>query len=146
MDWLHHFMHLKNPPEDLYNPLVLDEFDFGEKGFSKTYKVLPKFKDFHEVGVVFDESGFEAKHKYSGLLKIVFMCGNSIILRKQIDRFNRAWFLDNNMEKIKKLSFITFESSLCENYSEIDIKLTVERPDIVLSQKGRLYISVSAVP
>ena len=40
-----HIWHLTFPPEDLYEPIVVDEFKFHEKGFEKRYVLKPKYLD-----------------------------------------------------------------------------------------------------
>ncbi len=142
---IYHLIHLNNPPTGLFTPLVVDSFLFSENGYYKTYKVSPKHKDFHEIGVLFQDEGLDSKHNFEGILGIEFLCGANVVTEKQVNSFQNSWYMDKEMKKINKASFSTFSSLLCGNLEDIEIKVTVKKPDVLIEKSSRLYIAVSAV-
>lgn len=143
---IYHLIHLNKPPTDLYTPLVVDKFMFSEKGYSKTYKVSPKYKDIHEVGVLFQDEGLDSKYQFEGVLGIELLCGVNVVTEKNANSFQYSWFMDKEMKKINKASFETFSSLLCGTLEEIGVRVTVKKTDLLIEDSGKLYIAVSAVP
>ena len=143
---IYHLIHLNKPPADLYAPLIVDKFLFSENGYSKTYNVSPKYKDIYEVGVLFQDEGLDSKYKFEGVLGIELLCGANVVIEKEANSFQNSWFMDNEMKKIKKVSFGTFNSLLCGNLEKIGVRVTVKKADFLIEDFGKLYIAVSAVP
>ena len=44
-----HVYHLVTEPQDLYAPIVVDDFHFYTKDYAKEYALNPKYRDTHEV-------------------------------------------------------------------------------------------------
>lgn len=44
-----HLFHLVTQPQDLYAPIVEDDFQFYSKGYMKEYELTPSYRDIHEV-------------------------------------------------------------------------------------------------
>lgn len=133
--------HMLISPNDLYAPIVTDDFHFYEKGFSKTYSLEPKYLDFYDCGFSIDG---EISHdfKFNGVIKFEFYLKDKKLFENivmQAKTFTR-----------REVSLIHFEVPLMGKYKDdIKIKVTVLEPDLNLLQHKdslRLYIGVSSTP
>lgn len=147
---IRHLLHLIITPKDLYEPIVIDNFQFYEKGFSKTYLLQLKYLDIYEVGFFSDKKDIQATYKFQGKLKAEFFYEDKFLFEKMATSWRTAEYVDGDMKYFKKISLIDFEIPIKGRYKEnISVKLTVLEPDKqseIFGDSIKLYISVSAIP
>jgi hypothetical protein len=137
---IRHFVHLLIPPNDLYRPIISDNFLFYEKGFNKTYPLEPKYLDFYDCGFTTDYE-IQPDYKFNGKIKFEFFWKNKQLFERTVTR-------PKTFSK-KEVSLIHFEIPFLGKYKkDISMKVTVLEPDIVLKDKKsiKLYIAVSGTP
>ena len=149
---MRHILHLAFPPEDLYEPIVIDEFLFYEKGFTRTYRLTPKYLDSYTIGLISDTQNILGGYKFSGKLKAEFFWNNKFLFEKIAISQVSTYYADGDkkMEYLKKVFLINFDVPLKGKYKDdIDIRLTVLEPDENLKQYGdsiKIFIGVSSIP
>lgn len=145
-----HLYHRIFAPKDLYYPIVSDNFLFYEKGFSKTYLLIPKYFDFYDFGFLIGKEGLSSKYKFNGEIQLEFFWKDKALLKKVVTSIDTVWYIEGDMTKYKKVSLMRFEIPLLGEYiDDIKVKITVLEPDQKLSKYGdsiKLYIAVSTTP
>ena len=151
-----HFIHLIVTPEDLYKPIVYDEFIFHTKGHTKTYSLETKYNDYYSIGIIFENkdmpSGYATKSKYNfnGKLKIDFFSRELLVSSKIISSFASVTYKKNDMNYLEKVSLSVFEVPLMGKYKRnISIRVSVLEPDNELknyADSARLFIGISGTP
>lgn len=147
---IRHLMYLIVTPKDLYKPIIIDNFLFYEKGFSKTYSLQPKYLDIYEIGFLSDKKDIPLSYKFQGKLKVEFFYKDKFLFEKIATSYNAAWLVNGDSEHFKEISLLAFEIPLLGKYrNDVSIKITVLEPDIQIEafkNPVKLYISVSAIP
>ncbi len=145
-----HLMHLVSPPRDLYKPIIIDNFLFYEKGFSRTYSLQPKYLDIYEIGFFSDKKVILSSYKFQGKLKVEFFYKDKFLFEKIVTSYKAAWLANGDSDHFKEISLLAFEMPLLGKYkNDVSIKIAVLEPDIQLEafkNSVKLYISVSAIP
>jgi hypothetical protein len=151
-----HIFHLMVTPEDLYNPIVYDEFLFYIKGHEKTYSLETKYNDYYSIGIIFTNndmpSGYATKSKYTfnGKLKIEFFYKDLLVSSEIISSYVRLIYSKNDMNYLEKISLSVFEVPLMGKYKKnISVKVSVLEPDNKLknyADSARLFIGISGNP
>ncbi len=135
-------------PTDFHTPVVYDDFNFHEDGFTKTYNLKPKYNTFHVVGFVIDK-GITSKYRFNGELEIAFFKGDKFLCNKISDHWIIAIYMDNEMKKYKDIELVRFEFPILRKYSkDIKIKIKVLKGDKQLEplkDNIKLYISASSM-
>lgn len=148
--WVRHIFHQIITPKDLYQPIVIDNFLFFKKNFSKTYLLQPKYLDIYEIGFFSDTSAIPSKYKFKGKIKAEFFWKGKFLFDELITSINNAWYANGDMTKYKEVSLMSFEIPLQGKYkNDISVKLTVLEPDQELENYQdsiKLHIVVSAAP
>lgn len=142
-----------NPPEDLYKPIVYDNFDFHKIGFSKSYKLNYKYFDTYEIEIVDKEkkipSGFlETNKEFSldGKIKIEFFSNDNLIYKKIVNDVVGGAFNINDFNFYETVVLLTFDIPIDINYfNNLSMKLTVLEP-IAKLPESYLKISVKVFP
>ncbi len=147
---IRHLIHLVIQPKDLYQPIIIDDFLFYEKGFTKTYFLEPKYLDIYEIGFLAEKADISSKYKYKGKIKAEFFWKGKLLFDRIVSSYNAAWSVNGDTEHFKEISLLKFEIPLQGKYkNDITIKLTVLEPDQELKKYAdsiKLYIAVSAIP
>ncbi len=147
---IRHLFHLIFPPNNLYQPIVLDKFLFYEKGFTKTYYLKPNYLDIYEIGFLIDKNGIESTYKFKGKIKVEFFVKDEFLIGSMITSMDSALYKGTNMTYYKQISLYKFDIPLQEKYiNDLSVKLTVLEPVQELkrfSDNVTLYIAVSATP
>jgi hypothetical protein len=145
------------PPRDLYEPLVVDKFEFAEQNYSKEYLLKPKYKDRYEIVIEVApntiKSGWgekEKEYQFTGELKAEFFHGLKKIHENIITDFNSAHYQDGNLKYYKSISLFSFSLPI-EGWRlrETKLKLTALKPDKFLEKHKadiRLKVRVSPIP
>jgi hypothetical protein len=151
-----HFLHLIVTPEDLYDPIVYDEFLFYNKGYSKTYSLKTKYNDYYSIGIIFENrdmpSGYATNPKYTfnGKLKIEFFYKDLLVSSEIVSSYVRFLYSKNDMNYLEKISLSVFEVPLMGKYKkDISVMVSVLEPDNELknyADSARLYIGISGTP
>ncbi len=145
-----HILHLASPPEDLYKPIITDDFLFYEKGFTKTYQLKPKYLDRYMIGLVSEKQNISWGYKFSGKIKAEFFWKDTFLFEKIITSSYASGQADNNTKYFKNTYLSNFEVPLNGKYKDdISVRLTVIEPDEQLREYGdtiKLTIGVSAIP
>ncbi|MBT4760925.1 MAG: hypothetical protein HOO06_04430 [Bdellovibrionaceae bacterium] len=147
--------HSFSKPKDFYTPLVSDsDFDFSQKGFTKEYKILPKYRYDHEIALSFAKNTFHSNfrnggkgYEFLGIFKVEIYLKKKLIREMLISEYNASYFQ-------KGLSFYR-TTSLKSKFSPpiswlrlvpILVKVTQLKVDKVLSKnndKVKLVLRVS---
>jgi hypothetical protein len=144
---IRHLAHLIAPPEDLYQPIIVDKFLFYEKGFTKTYSLKPTYLDIYEIGFSVGGEGITSKYKFKGKLKVEFFWKDKFLFNDVITKWKQAWDKENDMTHFKEISLYKFDMPLKGKYkNDVSVKITVLEPDDSLKELSDLiglYIKVS---
>ncbi len=146
---LFYLWHDINPPKDLYVPIIVDDFRFYEKDFSKTYNLKPKYNDTYVFGISTNEKELDSKYRFNGKIKLEFFSGNEPVFEQIVIKMDVAWYLNNDINWYKKIALSYFEIPLHGKYrKDISVRVTVLEPDLELKDKKslKLYMAVSATP
>ena len=148
--WMRSITHSIFEPEDLYKPIVTDDFLFYEKGFTRTYTLKPKYLDYYMIGFVSGKQNISREYKVKGKLKAEFFWKDKFLFEKVATSQCAFWQSDNDHAHYKGIDLIDFEVPLNGKYKDdISVRLTVLEPDEGLKEYGdsiRLSIAVSAIP
>jgi len=123
-----HFLHMVNPPEDLYKPIVLDAIPLWEVGFSKSYSLAPKYMDLYMISLLAKNQDISTKEKILGRLKVEFIWQGKTISEYEVTSIKGGWGADNDkeMKYYKEIFILRFWMPLQEKYSDdVSIRLTV---------------------
>jgi hypothetical protein len=146
---LRHLINNAIAPRDLYQPIVMDDFKFYEKGFNKTYQLKPKYLDIYEIGLIGGEEGIESTYKFKGKLHVEFFCNKKPLYNRIITSWDNATYKSGDMTRFERIALHQFNVPLKDKYIDnIEIKITVLEPDmrITNSTQEKIYIAVSSIP
>ena len=147
---IRHLYHLIVAPDDLYEPIVRDNFLFYEKGFTKSYTLHPKYLDIYDLGIISVHEELSSKYKFSGKLSVEFLWKDKVLSTEMADSIESATYVEGDMKKYKKVSLMSFEIPFSGKYKDdISIRISVIEPDQELKEYGdsvRLFLAVSASP
>ena len=76
---LRHLVNITFFSKDLCEPIIVDKFSFGQKSFTKTYKLKPKYLDYYEVNLFSKKEDIPIKFNYTGKLEIIVIHKNKIV-------------------------------------------------------------------
>jgi hypothetical protein len=150
LNGIRHFYHLLVAPDDLYNPIVTDNFLFYKKGFQKTYTLHPKYFDSYDLSIAFLNKYISSKYKFSGKLLVEFLYKGEVISKKIADQIITAGYVGSDTSEYKEIALLTFEIPIIGKYKDnISVRITVLEPDQEL-EKYRdfimLQMAVSSTP
>ncbi|MBU4477667.1 MAG: hypothetical protein KKH34_01020 [Candidatus Omnitrophica bacterium] len=146
--------HIMTMPADLFEPILKDKFLFWKKGFSKTYKLSPKYSDIYAVGFICENEKIPSgwgkkggKYRFMGLIQANFYWKNKKIFTETIENHVSGFYVKGDMNYYREIEFINFEIPLKGKYKkDISLELTVIEPDEYLRQfenSIKLYVGVS---
>ncbi len=116
------FKHLVFQPSDYYDPLIVDEFMFTEKGYRETYLLPYKYPQIHAIKISCGENDWSQINGLTGKLKAEFFHENRLLFEKQSNHVD-GYMTDTLLYLIK------FPMPLNNKYkSSISVKLTVLEP------------------
>ena len=148
--WARSITHSIFEPEDLYKPIVTDDFTFYEKGFTRTYALKPKYLDYYMISFISGKQNISREYKVKGKLKAEFFWKDKFLFEKVATSQRAFWQSDNDHAHYKGIDLIDFEVPLNGKYKDdISVRLTVIEPDEQLREYGdtiKLIIGVSAIP
>ncbi len=147
---IRHIFHLAFPPEDLYEPIVVDDFKFYEAGFTKTYVLRPKYLDGYGIGILSEKQNIPWGYKFNGKIKAEFFWKDAFLFEETITSSYASGQADNKTKYYKNTYLFDFDVPLKGKHKDdISVKLTVLEPDENLKEYGdtiKLFIGVSAIP
>lgn len=144
---LRHFVNLVKPPDDLYNPILIENFNFKVKNYTKTYRLKPKYADIYELGLVNEKEKIPTSFKFNGIMEMRLYHKNKQILNKIIDKTISHTYSKKDSNCLEKVVFTTFPMSVKgRDKNSIFLKVTVIQPDDSISQFAKLYVAVSDLP
>lgn len=116
------FMHFVFQPDDYLSPLIVDEFMFKEKGYSKTYSLPYKYPQIYAIKLSRGENDLLRINGLTGKLKAEFFYKGKLLFEKL------SPCMDESMsDTITEL--IEFVMPLDNKYkSDISVKITVLEP------------------
>lgn len=145
-----HIFHLIIQPDDLYKPLITDNFKFYKKNYTKTYNLDPKYFDFYEIDFRANKNVIPRTYKFQGRLLVEFFHRDEILLKTYVSSMESVFYSDSSMKFYKAVSLYKFELPFQGKYKkDIKVKITVEKPDYEIEKFNdsiMLYISVSSSP
>lgn len=147
---IRHFYHLFIQPKDLYEPIIEDRFPFHEKGFSKIYKLKPKYFDYYNLGISFEKNNISYKYKFNGKLLVEFFYRQKLISSSTVNKIIAGWPAEKDGSKYRKIALLNFPIPINKKYKkDISLKITVLEVDEVLKKHKnslRLFVAVSSIP
>jgi hypothetical protein len=154
--WINSTINKVRNPADLYEPIVLDEYEFWSQGYTKTYKLLPKYSDFYAIGIKCQEKyipsgyGTKTKYRFGGKLKVDFYHKDELLFSEEISGMKTIGYVKNDMHHLNSIELSYFEIPLQGKYKkDISVRLTVIEPDDYLKNYQdaiKLTIGVSTTP
>lgn len=145
-----HIAHLIVPPDDLYSPIVLDEFKVYEPGYERTIRVSPKYSDSYVIGLINTNGNFLANEFYQGELKAEFYWKDRFLFTESATKQLAVTYSDPDMKFLEKIMLIRFRIPLLDKYrDDISIRLIVVKADEKFKKYAsatKLYVSVSPSP
>jgi len=147
-----HIYHLAFPPEDLYRPIVVDNFLFHKEGFTRTYRLEPKYLDVYSIGFFSEKQDISSEDNFKGKIKAEFFWKEKLLCEKIVTSQTAAYYADGDkaMKHYKKVFLMDFEIPLQGKYKkDISVKLIVLQPDKELekySDSLKLFIAVNSIP
>lgn len=137
--------HLFSEPDDLYEPIAEDRFNFWQQGYSKEYLLSPKYEDSYSISIVCTDpdyipSGWGTKNKYQfkGKIKVEFHYQGNPILIDEITKEKAVFYQKGSMEHLRKIDLFSFDIPLQKKYKQnLLLRLTVIEPDGYLESYGK---------
>ena len=142
-------VHMMFYGQEILKPQILEEFNFWEKGYSKTIQFNPKYAEIYSIGIITPRENLPATYKYSGALKLEIYSKNRLLYESTITQPKAIFYREHDTNFIKEIVFEDFEVPLKGRRSDLRLKLTVIEPDSYLEkykESGRLFIGVSGLP
>lgn len=143
------------PSKDRYEPILLEVFNFYEKGFVRMYSLKPKYSDIYDLGIMANKKILSSKYKFKGKLSLEFIVGDKVASHVIIsDLQSRTYFVDAtegyDLAWSKEITLTSFEIPFLGRHKKnIGIKLTVLDPDaelLLLKDDIKLFVRVSSTP
>jgi hypothetical protein len=152
----YHLYYLVFPPQDKYQPLVMDNFNFYEKDYSTEYKFKPKYRDIHELGFMIKPNvlpsgwGGNKGYSFSGKLKLELFHKDTLVDEAIITKHLAHSFQQDSMDYISNVSLYNFSIPIKGFFlKETTLRVVVLEPDKSLEKYKNnidLIIRVSPVP
>lgn len=144
---LRHLLHLAISTDDLFDPIVMDEFKFYEKGYTKTFLLKPKYLDIYTIGFTIEKGVLTSKYKFDGKIKAEFYYRDQYLFSSEATSWISAGYSATSYEYLSDVLLMQFEIPLHGKYIDnISVKVTVLNPDESLRECGnsiQLCIRVS---
>ncbi len=144
---LRHVLNIFLNPSDLYEPIVLDQFQFDQQGFSKTYLLRPRYLDIYEVGLLNPHGAIPSTYRFSGKVKLEFLKNHRVIREVVVSTQGAAVYADKELTRYRKIALHEFLIPLNGVVEGLSLRVTVVEPDsgfTALEEKPSLHISVSS--
>ena len=143
--WIRHIFNTSAYHEKLYNPILVEDFNFAEEGYSELFVIAPEYLDFYGIGIL-SEKKLPQDFLYHGILKAEFFHKGKKLFEKEVVHTENAWTADVNMDDgtFGRIIYCRFEIPLGGKYlKDISVKMTVIKADEYLRNKGcKLFIAV----
>jgi len=144
---LKHFINLLRQPADLYEPILVEDFSFKGKNYTKIYKLKPKYSDIYELGLVDEKEKIPTSFKFNGIIEVRLYYKNKLIFNRIISKTASHTYSKENLGYFKKVIFTTFSMPIKgADKNNISLKITVIKPDDSICQFVKLYVAVSDLP
>lgn len=123
---LRHFFNVIFYSRDLCEPIITDNFLFGQKGFTKTYVLQPKYLDYYEVNIFSEKENIPITFNFKGKLEIVVIHKNKVIF-KDISCSELAGYFSSKdpSNYIKRIAFTRFSLPYKK---DVSLRVTVLEP------------------
>ncbi len=110
-------VHFVFQPDDYNDPLIVDDFLFHKKGYSKIYSLPYKYPQIHAVKIISEEMGLSKFNGSAGKLKAQFFYEDRLLFEKVVTSLNENKYL------------VEFAMPLNNKYKkDIELKLTIIEP------------------
>ncbi|TDX51128.1 hypothetical protein [Orenia marismortui] len=141
--------------EDLYSPVVVDDFLFYRKGYKKEYSLKIKYVDTYRVYFSVEPKYLPEDYKFKGKIKAEFFYKEEKIREQIITSINGSWLVNPRSTNVKDtqvlnhISLLKFKIPLKGKYkNKIKLRLTVLEPDMQLKSFAeyiKLYVGVTSL-
>ena len=142
-------VYLAMPPEDLYEPILEDNFLLYEKGFTKTYSLKFKYLVSHHIGFLVKNRDSSSQYKFSGKVRADFFWKDKLLFSEEMTSHFSAGYAGGDMKDFSDVRLMRFDIPLQGKYKDdINVRLTVLEPDESLKQYGdsiRLFVKVGGL-
>ena len=151
----HHLLNLIKPSQDLYKPIIFENFNFDQKGLVARYDIKADFFDFYTLAIVLEEpkieagafSDFAKKLVFKGRIKVEFFYKNTLLSMKEIISSEQVIKMDNGSVQV---NLFNFPIPIAGKYSnDLSIKIEVLDSDNSLSsfaKRTKVLIGVNGIP
>ena len=153
--YLKRFCHLFLKPDDLFDPVVQNQFNFWDKGYSEEIPLRVKYDDRYAITIeCLDRTycipsgwGTADKYQFKGIIRAEFFCEEKLILSRQITEAQAIVYQEGEMDCLRKIILLFFDIPIKGKYkNDIRLRLSVLKPDLSLREYApsiQLTIAVS---
>jgi len=134
--------------DDIYNPVVIDNFKFYEEGYTKYFPWKPKYLATYCLEFTLDDSKIASRREtFNGELKLDLYCKNKLLFTKMIGTV-RGYGEPSKTYNYYKVYLTDFDIPFDrKSLNNLGIRVTVIKPDKYLEQftnSIKLCVGVSA--
>ncbi|WP_375724182.1 hypothetical protein LXN10_01410 [Arcobacter sp. KX21116] len=141
------------PAEELYKPIIYDDFNFYKKGYSKTFKLNYNFIDRYEIDLL-DEThkiptgryNKSEKYKLNGKIQFDFY-SNDKLIKTEITQSTGGGAYASDMKYFEFIVLMMFNIPMeYKYYKNMTLKVTVLEPIADLENKNlKLSVRVTSI-
>jgi hypothetical protein len=146
----HHVLHLVFQPDDLYEPVVKDEYFLNAPGSDREYAFETRYCDIYELGLRRKGGDIPASYRYAGRLSVEIVINNEMRERLDIVKSESHAYSDSGSGGYKRISLATFPlPPNCSDGNPVSIRVSVIEPEVIddpLADSLEVYVRVSATP
>lgn len=144
---IRHLVHMVKPPINLYDPIVIDEYELSSASYTKRYNLTPKYSDFYEVGFLNEDGKIPNNYKFNGVMEIKMYYQNQLISTERISTAMAYTYTKNNNNNIKRVVLKTFPLPLKgTDLNDITLEVKIVEPDESIKLPVKIYVAVSTIP
>ena len=145
-----HFYHLLVPPADLYEPIVIDAFFFGEAGAKRSYVLKPRYGDYYEIGLRAEGRTIPKDLRFQGQVRVDLFKGDELAESLDLTEMRTRYHAKNGEQGYARVAFASFALPLspCSD-ATTRMQVTVVDPvviDATLANSLQFYVGVAATP
>lgn len=147
---LMHYFHLVFPSRTNDIDKIIKEYDFdpSKKDYSVNFNIESLKVEFYEIRIEDRNESIPAKIEFNGIIKIVFSHKGEIIHSELIKDYESAIYKQKDIKFYKSLILYTFEYPFKGRKDNLEIQVTVIKPDtniVKYSNKIKLSMVVSGM-
>src|SRR5690554_2381152 len=140
-----HLINLLRRPNDLYEPIVIEAFDFKTKEYTRSFALKPKYSGIYEIGF-FDQTGkIPSDFKFRGIVEIKLYNNSELIFSQIVNKADAYIYSKQNPKYLKKVILARFPLRITKR-SEFQINIRLIESEEQMSQSLNIYVGISSIP